>query len=202
MYKVFFNHIPLIFCQTGDEPSSQMAILNVELSACTPENIYRIIGESPHIQALVCCGFDQKKAFQNFKNQFHFIEAAGGIVYNGQNQLLAIKRLGKWDLPKGKREKDESIEECAVREVAEECGIKPPIITGRANDTFHVYEYKNSFALKQTYWFTMKSAGDCELTPQTEEDITEVKWLSAGEMDIFYENTYASIKDLLENPTV
>ena len=35
-----------------------------------------------------------------------------------------MKRLGKWDLPKGKLDKGETIEECALREIEEETGAK------------------------------------------------------------------------------
>ena len=51
------------------------------------------------------------------------IIAAGGLVTNENNELLMIFRRGKWDLPKGKLDKGETIEECAIREVEEETGI-------------------------------------------------------------------------------
>jgi 8-oxo-dGTP pyrophosphatase MutT (NUDIX family) len=43
-----------------------------------------------------------------------------------------ILRLGKWDLPKGKMEKNEEPMICAIREVEEECGIKAKIIENMA----------------------------------------------------------------------
>jgi len=48
----------------------------------------------------------------------------GGKVYNSEHKILFIKRNGYWDLPKGKTEKGESIEETSVREVEEETGVK------------------------------------------------------------------------------
>ncbi|MEI6184694.1 MAG: NUDIX domain-containing protein, partial [Bacteroidota bacterium] len=42
------------------------------------------------------------------------IIAAGGIVTNPDNDILFIFRRGKWDLPKGKLDEGESIEQCAV----------------------------------------------------------------------------------------
>ncbi|MFM8758223.1 MAG: NUDIX domain-containing protein, partial [Methylophilaceae bacterium] len=43
--------------------------------------------------------------------------AAGGLVENELGQVLMIFRRGKWDLPKGKLDPNESIDECALREV-------------------------------------------------------------------------------------
>jgi 8-oxo-dGTP pyrophosphatase MutT (NUDIX family) len=51
------------------------------------------------------------------------IKAGGGIVVNEQNEVLLIYRRGKWDLPKGKLDDGETIEECALREVKEETGL-------------------------------------------------------------------------------
>jgi hypothetical protein len=37
------------------------------------------------------------------------------------------------------------------------------------------------------------------LLPQYEEDITEVKWFSAAELNVPMQHTYASLKHLLAN---
>ena len=37
--------------------------------------------------------------------------------------MLFIYRFNKWDLPKGKLNKGEKKQDCAIREVEEECGI-------------------------------------------------------------------------------
>ena len=39
-------------------------------------------------------------------------------------KLLMIFRRGKWDLPKGKLDKGETFERCAVREIEEETGFR------------------------------------------------------------------------------
>ena len=52
---------------------------------------------------------DNKKAFkQKIISLYSLVEAAGGLVQNSEGQFLWIYRLGKWDLPKGKLEKNES----------------------------------------------------------------------------------------------
>ena len=56
-------------------------------------------------------------------NKYLEVNAAGGLVRNGNGEFLMIHRNGKWDLPKGHQEEGERIEDTAVREVMEETGI-------------------------------------------------------------------------------
>ena len=50
--------------------------------------------------------------------------SAGGVVLFGNAILLLRKFNGDWVLPKGKVEEGENNEEAALREVAEETGVK------------------------------------------------------------------------------
>ena len=43
------------------------------------------------------------------------IIAGGGIVENEERKILFQFRRGKWDLPKGKLEEGETIENCASK---------------------------------------------------------------------------------------
>jgi ADP-ribose pyrophosphatase YjhB (NUDIX family) len=135
-----------------------------------------------------------------FNSFFKRIEASGGIVRNRKHEYLFIKRLGVWDLPKGKLHKKEPFEKGALREVKEETGLKGHFITKRLPSTFHIYtDRKGIEVLKETYWFEMMCNYDQKLIPQSEEDITEVRWFSSGDLNIPMQNTYASLRQLLEN---
>lgn len=134
----------------------------------------------------------------DFTSNYKLIEAAGGLVQNLHDEWLFIHRNGMWDLPKGKLEKDESIEECAVREVAEECGIEEPTIIKPLKTTYHTYTLKGQRILKPTYWYLMKSSGESELIPQTEEGISEVKWVSTEEAKVMASGSFGSIKQVVE----
>ncbi len=141
---------------------------------------------------------EAEKLWKNFQNNYKLIEAAGGVVKKG-NAILAIYRLGKWDLPKGKMEKGESREESAIREVEEECGISKLKIVRELPSIYHTYTLKDQRILKVTYWFEMSTTFSGKLVPQTEENITEVKWVE--DVNEILENTYPSIGEMVRGLT-
>ncbi|MGZ3899705.1 MAG: NUDIX hydrolase [Bacteroidia bacterium] len=131
------------------------------------------------------------------KKKYYYIEAAGGLIKKELDYLF-IYRFERWDLPKGKLDKGETIEHAAIRECEEECAIKKLKIQQQLSSTFHVYKYKDSFAIKQTFWFFMTTDYDKKLKPQKEENITEVKWFNKEEIkEIVFDNSYFTIKDVV-----
>ncbi len=138
----------------------------------------------------------------SFRKCFNEIPAAGGLVKDQNGRCLFIKRLGVWDLPKGKIEPDESPEAAAVREVEEECGIKRLNVIRQLDSTFHIYRSPflsspNNLVLKETKWFLMEYSGTDLPVPEVEEDIEEVAWFNMDELDAIYQNTYTSLIDFL-----
>lgn len=141
---------------------------------------------------------DLNHLFEEFKKVFHYVEAAGGIVYNKEGQVLFIKRKDKWDLPKGKLEKNELPMEGAKRETEEETGIgNLKIIPGNI-DTYHIYLLNNVPVLKKTHWFKMETDTTDEPVPQKEEEITEAIWFDQQDIPNILGNTYLSIVDILK----
>ena len=114
------------------------------------------------------------------------VTSCGLIVFNGNNVLL-IKRDGKWDLPKGKHEDGEQYRQTALRETDEETGIRQTdlVITDELFPTQHFTTYGGLQYLKTTHWFMAKYRGpqDHMLFPQEEEGIEDVRWISIGSMD-------------------
>lgn len=127
------------------------------------------------------------------------IIAAGGLVTNDNNELLMIFRRGKWDLPKGKLDEGEKIEECAVREVQEETGLKSIKLGKLVGITYHEYfdTYSNQDVNKETHWYAMKALPGQKLVPQTEEDIQEIEWVRKEILDVYLNNSYANIVDIV-----
>jgi 8-oxo-dGTP pyrophosphatase MutT (NUDIX family) len=125
------------------------------------------------------------------------IEAAGGMVFNEAGELLMMKRRGFWDMPKGKLDEGETIEECAIREVSEETGLLNLTVIKKLQITYHTYLYNGENALKPSHWYLMSHAGDEELIPQTEEDITEIRWVNKEEARSLVDQAYPSIAEMI-----
>ena len=135
-------------------------------------------------------------AFLFLKDYFHYIEAAGGFIQK-EEKFLFIRRHNKWDLPKGKLEKGETIEQAAIRECEEECQVKNLKIVKQLPSSFHIYRYKKGFALKQSYWFYMITDYAQKLIPQSEEDITEVDWFDTETIEKkLLKDSYHTIVDV------
>ena len=128
------------------------------------------------------------------KGQFKIIRAAGGLVKK-DGMYLMIHRLGTWDLPKGKLEKDETPKEGALREVEEECGVKVEI-DKKIGATWHTYIRAGKRILKKTDWYLMNCLDDTNMAPQEEEDIDEVCWKSYDDTQLALTDTYGSIRDV------
>lgn len=142
---------------------------------------------------------DNKKAFkQKIISLYNLIEASGGVVRNEENKLLWIYRLGKWDLPKGKLEKNESFKIAAKREVEEECNVQANL-DFKLCTTYHTYTHKNERVLKRTKWYMMHTNQIHDLVPQIAENIEKVAWLSQSEMNkMAIPSTYSSIRYVIQ----
>ena len=129
------------------------------------------------------------------------IIAGGGVVVNENNQVLFIYRRKKWDLPKGKLDPGEDIKACAIREVMEETGIRNLTIGKLIIVTTHSYEEKGLNMQKETHWFEMKAStvDNPILTPQLEEDIEKIEWVSLENLEEYLSETYTSIQQVLNS---
>lgn len=143
---------------------------------------------------------DETELFNSFQEGFAQIQAGGGVVWNENEELLMIHRLGKWDLPKGKLDPGENLAECAVREVAEETGLKNIKHGNKAIPTYHIYNLNGNWILKYTDWYEM-SAPCQQLVPQAEEDISAAVWVPRNEVNEKLENSYPNIIYLMNNVT-
>lgn len=202
MYKVFVNKREIIItCQ----PPANYENNSLIAEASDEEGFKKILedflseGEDGNLKKLYIISGDIEKTWSYFKNSVIFIEAAGGIVLNPQNQILFIYRHGKWDLPKGKKEPNESPKNAALREVIEECGISYVELIKPLSPTHHMYQLSSQkWVLKTTYWYLMYSDGWRNPIPQLEEDISKVIWTKESHVYDYISNTYPSIRDLVE----
>ena len=153
------------------------------------KNFSKVIIKGENISKL------KKEFFENFK----LIKAGGGLVLNEKGELLLIFRRGKWDLPKGKLEKGEVIDECALREVQEETGLKNVNLMKPSGSTFHTYYLQPRWIIKESIWFQMSATSKEELKPQLEEDITEIKWVSLDQVKNYEQNMFPALIPLIKS---
>lgn len=142
----------------------------------------------------------KSKTLTFIKSLYKVVKAAGGVVFD-KDKVLLMKRLGKWDLPKGKAESGENSRETAEREVEEECGIKVKL-GDKICTTWHTYLYKEKWTIKRTKWYYMQSDSSKPTIPQIEEGIEELKWVDISEVEQYTNNTYESIRYVLKKTKV
>lgn len=200
--KIYFGYKPVFLCNEIDKELNEIlhhpdAVFVDEISSPAIKSLlHEIKKDEFHAGVLWNTDFENlKKAF--FKN-FTLIEAAGGIVQNNDKELLFILRLGKWDLPKGKIEKGESPEVCAIREITEETGINKLTLKKKIGETYHSYNEFGKNFLKISHWYYVTCSASQEPVPQAEENITAVKWIKTKHIKEPMANTYPSIKDILQ----
>ena len=200
--KIYFSDKPLFLCNAVDETIQPYvhhddAVLIDELNSHTVKAmIHEMQQQSVHAGVFFHPDLEElKKAF--FK-KFTLILAAGGLVQNENEEILLIFRRGKWDMPKGKLDKGEKLEDCAIREVEEETSLTKVELVSPLAITYHTYHEGTRFILKESHWYTMKAKGEQILFPQTEEDILALRWINMDDLDKYSKDCFPSVSDILE----
>lgn len=198
-YKVFIN-------------TSRLILVESQLLEFEPEEGYEILSYQSKKQLIHCiekmeseeashsiCFHSENIAelWLDFKSFYSVVKAGGGLVENPSGELLFIYRNKKWDLPKGKKEKGESIQESALREVQEECGLKHLVLGSKLTATWHTFGGIEHRKLKKSVWYHMYSEQE-ELTPQVEEGITKIKWVPTEGIPKKLKKAYSSISEVID----
>jgi ADP-ribose pyrophosphatase YjhB (NUDIX family) len=198
---IYFNEKPVYLCdEISDELNELMhhpdAVFIDELSTPAINSLLHEI-KKEDFHAGIIWNADLEKLKKAFFKHFVIVEAAGGIVQNEKKEILFIFRRGKWDLPKGKMEKKELAEECAQREITEETGVSGLVLKKKVGETYHTYDEYGKHILKISHWFYYTCLKDQQLIPQTEEDITETRWIKTKDIKEPMSNSYENIKAIL-----
>ncbi|WP_272492163.1 NUDIX hydrolase [Chryseobacterium sp. C-71] len=195
MYKVFVNEKKLLLSK-----QSEALEKTLKYESFTTLEIALDLLQNTSVKELNVYGEQIDEIWKEFKKLFRIIEAAGGIVNRPNGDILFIKRLGKWDLPKGKMEKGESREESAVREIEEETSLQNVELLDFINTTYHIYIERNGDrVLKYTHWFEMNFDGEDTSKPQLEEGITEVAWKNTSQIEAeVFPSTFKNIKLIIK----
>lgn len=216
---IFFADRPLTICSPRDLEENENAhfdhILDVRLlnnkkrelgghvlflnaTAKFAVEVVRMLRENPpaDLLSVKLVVNDKKAVVDSIKKDFKVIKAAGGIVYD-KDRCLLIYRKKKWDLPKGKLDKDESSQKAAVREIREETGVIGQL-QYKICTTWHTYTYNEELVLKRTKWFLLNCISDREMKPQEEEEIERLEWVPVGQAKSYLVNSYSSIRYVFE----
>lgn len=162
------------------------------------ESLPKLLQNRRDIQRIILTTSQVETLWMRFCEMYNEVLAAGCVIKNRRGNLLWIKRNGRWDLPKGKVEHQEAIQDAAIREVHEETGIESITIEMDLGTTFHTYEENGQRILKTTFWFLARHEGDDTVgNPQQEEGITEVAWHRTPIAQEILDTTFPSLRGLL-----
>ena len=204
--KIYFDDKPVFLCDeiTPNIERYRHHPDTVFIDEVTAHAINALLHEiaKKDFHAGILFSSDIEKLRKLFWRHFNIIQAAGGVVTNNSRQVLMIYRRDKWDLPKGKKEDDETLETCAVREVEEETGLKKVQLGKFLLTTYHTYEAFGRHILKESYWYAMTAGKEQRLIPQTEEDIQQIEWVDIAQIPDKMNNTFPSIKEVLKAATM
>ncbi len=193
MYKVFVGDKPIVLTSVVEQEDGfkNYLLKNVKMA-----KVIRTLNKTDLAEVRLIHK-NPDKLLKKFLKKLPNVIAGGGKVYNKDNEILFIYRNDKWDLPKGKAERKETIQETAIREVAEETGVKRLQVTKSLPTTYHIFKRNGRYRIKITYWFEMKTDYKGKLFAQEEEGITKVVWLGNDEVKEALKNSYANIKLLV-----
>ena len=199
MYKVFINDRAIVLTDNFGDYKSTYDTLYIQYSS--REGFFdsiALLRDSDVVNQLVVHSNDLESLWSEFKSHYKLIEAAGGIVLR-DNKVLMILKNDHWDLPKGKIDGSESLEEAAKREVTEECGLSGLTIENEMDTTYYIFQENSHAVLKKTVWFKMKSDSDGPLKGDAKEGITEVLWVDADDWKNKQSKSYPSVINLLSS---
>lgn len=195
MYKVFVNEYPLILTnRLSDTVDGNYFLLN---GMAINEAIEAL--SKGKLETAFIYHPNHEEILRKFAKKIPLVVAAGGVVTNKSGKVLFIYRNDKWDLPKGKVEKGESLEQAALREVEEETGVSELQIENFLRATYHVFKRNGKYKLKEVHWFSMSTSFKGDLVGNEEEGIAKVKWKGPKKIKEALENSYTNIKVLFED---
>jgi len=200
--KIYFNDKPLFLCNDIDETIQPIihhddAVFIDELDSHAVKTMIHEM-QLPQVHAGVYFHNDLEELIKEFTKKFSVVKAAGGLIENKKKDILMIFRRGRWDFPKGKLDKGETLEACAIREVEEETGLRNIKLLGPLTITYHTYHEGTKFILKESHWFRMQVTTEQKLVPQTNEDIQQIQWVNLKDLEKYLKNSYPMISDIIE----
>lgn len=214
MHILYIEHKPVIICKETSPAGRDYPLLSFsKIHNPEPEFLSGLLKslKDETVNGYLITSDAPEKVWAHLLKKFNHWQAAGGLVTNSAGEILLLFRRGKWDLPKGKSEENETPEETALREVSEETGLKNIHIVRKLTETWHSYPlsvYKDRVirekgetgkdVLKQTFWFHMTFTGNELTIPQIEEDIMDIQWVRPENIEKYLAYSYPNLKQVFK----
>lgn len=141
--------------------------------------IYKEMGEPEKAQTTT-------KDKKNYSETLKFELLAGAVVYSYHKEELYIGLVhdvfGYWTLPKGRIEKGENEEQCAMREIQEEIGVSITIIEKLGENEYIANKPDIGKLLKKVIYY-LASAEHTPLVLEKKGGLDDVKWVHSLEVE-------------------
>ena len=201
--KIYFGDKPLFLCDAMTPEITEYshhddAVLIDEFDHHTVNTMIHEMRQ-PKVHAGIFIHKDFEALRKAFWRKFLLVKAGGGLVRNEEGRMLFMLRRGVWDLPKGKLDGHETLEQCALREVEEETGLRSPVLEQPLLITYHTYDESGHHILKETHWYSMHVTTTAGMKPQAEEQITELRWIDKHGLKEVLAKTYPSVRDVIRS---
>ena len=189
---VNFQYRSMRLLRTDEEPMvGEVLMDDSDWAAC-----FKALTEGDADVAVRCRRGGARAFVQYVKAHYIYVKAAGGIVHNAAGERLLMVRNDRYDLPKGKVEEGETLAVAAMRETNEETGLGGLQLGRLIGKTYHIYNLYGGWHFKQTTWYAMQADGRERLVPQTDEGISECRWVAPDEWRRCLEQSYATMREL------
>jgi 8-oxo-dGTP pyrophosphatase MutT (NUDIX family) len=200
--KIYYNNKPLILA--NNEKSNKTFAEYSVLMGASANNFNEAIRllDRKDTKGVLLIDESREQIEKELLWAFYPLHSGGGVVLNETGDVLMIFRRGRWDLPKGKLDEGEDIEQCAVREVIEETGLKTVEIKHKIGNTLHIYPMAGKLILKHTAWYLMQGSAKEPLLPQAEENIEKVMWVKPSGISCLLQNSFETIGDILTDAKI
>ncbi len=104
--------------------------------------------------------------------------SAGAVVFGPRGLLVIRDRFGRWTLPKGEIEPQETPPEAAAREVEEETGVRAEILEPLGQVQYRFWS--RGLLRHKTVTYYLAEARTLDLRPAPGE-VAEARWVGAGD---------------------
>lgn len=202
MYKIYINDTPIFLTNTKTAKKLNRDDRNLVALHRHRKALFQYVDsleKNHNFDSITIHSHDLEGLKDDFFSIYKIVPAAGGAIYNKKDQVLMIFRRGFWDLPKGKLDPGETIEQAAIREVAEEVGLDEVEVLEKLPTTYHTYKNKKGIrCLKPSHWYKMYTE-EMDVILQTEEDIEGSLWIKPKKFLKSDMKAYGSINDVLMN---